>query len=69
MMFPDPGNLCMVLHGHVCLTNFTDISEFGCQQIKGLRTQNCAWEPGLSDSAHPNYDEKSGSQLLLTNAL
>ena len=38
-------------------------------QIRGLKTQNFAMEPGLSDSAHPNYDEKSGSQLLLKNAL
>ena len=34
-------------------------------QIRGLKTQNFAWEPGLSDSAYPNYDNKSGSQLLL----
>ena len=38
-------------------------------EIRGLRTQNFTWEPGLSDSAHPNYDKKSGSQLLLKNAL
>ena len=34
-------------------------------QIRGLKTQNFAWEPGLSDSAHPKSDKKSGSQLLL----
>ena len=34
-------------------------------QIRGFKTPNFAWDPGLSDSAHPNYDEKSGSQLLL----
>ena len=34
-------------------------------QIRGLKTQNFAWEPGLSGSAHPNYDKKSGPQLLL----
>ena len=34
-------------------------------QIRGLRTQNFAWEPGLLVSTHPNYDKKSGSQLLL----
>ena len=38
-------------------------------QIRGLRTQNFAWEQGLSDSAHPNYDKKSGSQLLVKHAL
>ena len=38
-------------------------------QIRGLKTQNFAWEPGLSDSAHPSYDKKSGSQILLINAL
>ena len=36
-------------------------------QIKGLKTQNFTWEPGLLDSAHPNYDKKSGSQLLSKN--
>ena len=34
-------------------------------QIRGRKTQNFAWEPGLSDSSNPNYDKKSGSQLLL----
>ena len=42
-------------------------------QIRGLKTQNFAWESGLSigisDSVHPNYDKKFGSQLLLKNAL
>ena len=40
-----------------------------CMQIRGLKTQNSAWKPSLSDSAHPKYDKKSGSQLLLENAL
>ena len=80
IMFPDPGNLSMVLHletsawyyiCHACLPNFTDIAEFGrkaailLMKIRGLKTHNFAWEPGLSDSAHPNYDKKSGSQLFL----
>ena len=34
-------------------------------QIRGLKTQNFAWEPGLSDSVHPNYDKMSSSKLLL----
>ena len=34
-------------------------------QIRGIKTQNLAWEPGLSDSTHRNYDKKSGSQFLL----
>ena len=34
-------------------------------QIRGLKTKNFSWEPGVSDSAHPNYDKKSGSRLLL----
>ena len=34
-------------------------------QFRGIKTQNFAWEMGLSDSAHTNYDRKSGSQLLL----
>ena len=38
-------------------------------QIRGLKTQNFAWEPGLSDLAHSKYDNKSGSQLFLKNAL
>ena len=38
-------------------------------QIKGLKNQNIAWEPGLSDSVYPNYDKNSDSQLLLKNAL
>ena len=38
-------------------------------QIRGLKTQNFSWEPGLSDTAHRNYDKKSGSQLLLKKAL
>ena len=33
-------------------------------QLRGLKPQNFAWELGLSHSAHPNYDKKSGSQLL-----
>ena len=32
------------------------------------KTQNFAWEPGLSDSAYLNYTKKSGSQLLPKNA-
>ena len=54
----------------MCLPNFTDIAEFGRKaailfiQIRGLKTQNFAWEMSLSDLAHPNYDIKSGSQLL-----
>ena len=38
-------------------------------QFRGLKTQNFAWEPGLSDSTHQNYDKKFGSQFLLKNAL
>ena len=38
-------------------------------QIRGLKPQNFAWKPGLSDSAHPDYDKNSGSQLLLKNDL
>ena len=34
-------------------------------QFRGLKTPNFAWKPGLPNSAHPNYDKKSGSQLLL----
>ena len=37
-------------------------------QIRPSQTQNFAWEPGLSDSAYPNYAKKSGSQLLPQNA-
>ena len=36
---------------------------------RGLKIQNFAWEAGLSDLAHPNYDKKSGFQLLLKNSL
>ena len=28
-------------------------------QFRGLKTQNFTWELGFSDSAHPNYNEKS----------
>ena len=65
----------MVLYCHVCLPNITDIAEFGLKaailfmQIRDLKTQNFAWEPGLSDLANQIYDKKSGSQLLLKNAL
>ena len=37
-------------------------------QIRWSKTQNFAWEPGLSDSAYFNYVKKSGSQLLAQNA-
>ena len=30
--------------------------------FRGLKTRNFAWEPGLSDSADPNYDKKSGEK-------
>ena len=49
------------------MSNFTDIAEFGRKaailymQIRGQKTQNFAWEPGLSDLARLNYDKKSGS--------
>ena len=39
------------------------------QIIRGRKTQNFAWEPGFPDSSNPNYDKKSGSQLLLKNAI
>ena len=37
-------------------------------QIRWSKTQNFAWEPGLSDSAYLNYAKKSGYQLLPKNA-
>ena len=62
----------MVLHNYVVFASLISevLQKFGYKttilfmQIRGLKTQNFAWEPGLSDSAHPNYDKKSGSQLL-----
>ena len=37
-------------------------------QIRPLKPQSFAWEPGLSDSAYLNYAKKSGSQLVPKNA-
>jgi len=37
-------------------------------QIRWSKTQNFAWEPGLSESAYLNYVKKSGSQLVPENA-
>ena len=37
-------------------------------QIRWSKTQNFAWEPGLSESAYLNYVKKSGSQLVPQNA-
>ena len=37
-------------------------------QIRWSKTQNFAWEPGLSNSAPSNYVRKSGSLLLPQNA-
>jgi len=37
-------------------------------QIRWSKTQNFAWEPGLSDSACLNHVKKSGSQLVPQNA-
>ena len=37
-------------------------------QIRRSKTQNFAWEQGLSDSAYLNYAKKSSSRLLPKNA-
>ena len=37
-------------------------------QIRWSKTKNFPWEPGLSNSAYPNYVKKVGSQLLPENA-
>ena len=36
--------------------------------IRWAKRQNSAWEQGKSNSAYPNYAQKSGSQLILRNA-